>query len=80
MYDPRLLAYLIYGLECAVQLGGKVAIITATMPPFIRDLLVQHIPFDGVDTEPGRIVDGRRQLHALGNPSFFKAKPPRHSV
>lgn len=39
MYGPELLAYLIRGIEMITKMGGKVAIITATLPPFIRDML-----------------------------------------
>lgn len=39
MYSPDLLAYLIYGLKRINEFGGKIAIITATFPPFIKDLL-----------------------------------------
>jgi len=39
MYSADLLAYLIYGIEKIIELGGKVAILTATLPPFIYDLL-----------------------------------------
>lgn len=46
MYDPQLLAYLIYGLERIYQLGGKIAIITATLPPFVQDLLCKKIGFE----------------------------------
>ncbi len=45
MYGPDLLAYLIYGLEQVVKQGGKVAILTATLPPFIKDLLRKNINF-----------------------------------
>lgn len=44
-YGPDLLAYLIYGLEKVVELGGKVAILTATLPPFIKDMLSKKIKF-----------------------------------
>ncbi len=44
-YSPELLAYLIYGLEKVVELGGKIAILTATLPPFIKDLLKKKISF-----------------------------------
>jgi len=46
MYDPTLLAYLIAGLEKISELGGKIAIVTATLPPFIRAKLVRKIQFD----------------------------------
>ncbi len=39
MYSPELLAYLIYGIKYIVSLGGKVAVLTATLPPFVRDEL-----------------------------------------
>ena len=39
MYAPDLLAYLIVGLDMITKIGGKFAIITATLPPFIVDLL-----------------------------------------
>lgn len=39
MYGADLLAYLIYGIKTVNKFGGKVAILTATLAPFIRDLL-----------------------------------------
>lgn len=45
MYDPEMLAYLIYGLKRITQLGGKVAVMTATLSPFIRELLMKEIEF-----------------------------------
>ena len=45
MYDPELLRYLIAGLKQIVSMGGKVAVMTATLPPFIKDLLLENIPF-----------------------------------
>lgn len=44
-YGPDLLAYLIYGLEKVVEHGGKIAILTATLPPFVKDLLKKNINF-----------------------------------
>lgn len=38
MYEPQLLAYLVFGVELITGLGGKVAIMTATLPPYIFDL------------------------------------------
>lgn len=48
-YGPDLLAYLICGLERIVELGGKVAILTATLPTFIKDLLKKNIDFKESD-------------------------------
>lgn len=36
MYDTSLLAFLIYGIERIHQVGGKVAVLTATLPPFVE--------------------------------------------
>lgn len=41
MYGSDLLAYLICGLRQINKLGGKIAIVTATLPPFLRDILVK---------------------------------------
>lgn len=38
-YSPDILATLIYALQLINKVGGKFAIITATLPPFIKDLL-----------------------------------------
>ncbi len=46
MYDPELLRFLIYGLRCITQMGGKVAIMTATLSPFVKELLMREIPFE----------------------------------
>lgn len=39
MYGADLLAYLIYGIKMINKFGGKVAILTATLAPFIKDKL-----------------------------------------
>lgn len=47
MYSPDLLAYLIIGLSYISKMGGKFAILTATLPSFIVDLLKkEHIDFE----------------------------------
>ena len=38
-YDATMLSYLIKGIHDIMRLGGKVAIFTATLPPFVIDLL-----------------------------------------
>lgn len=42
MYSADLLAYLILGIKTIIKLGGKVAILTATLAPFIKDLLTEN--------------------------------------
>jgi CRISPR-associated helicase Cas3/CRISPR-associated endonuclease Cas3-HD len=51
MYDPALLAYLITGLEKISELGGKIAILTATLPPFIKEKLKKNISFEEENEE-----------------------------
>lgn len=41
-YGPDLLAYLIYGIRRIGELGGRIAITTATLPPFIADAIQQE--------------------------------------
>lgn len=46
MYGADLLADLIYGLKMIRELGGKIAITTATLAPFVKDLLEEEVgPF-----------------------------------
>ena len=44
-YGPDLLAYLIYGIEKISEQGGKIAVLTATLPPFVKELLKKNINF-----------------------------------
>ena len=45
MYSPDLLAYLIYGMEHIAKMGGKIAIMTATLSPFVKELLENMLDF-----------------------------------
>ena len=42
-YSPDLLAYLVLGLEMINEIGGKFAILTATLPPYVRYLIEEKI-------------------------------------
>ena len=46
MYDPELLCFLVTGLKMIVEMGGKIAVMTATLSPFIKDILRKNIPFE----------------------------------
>lgn len=47
MYSPELMAYLVLGLNYITRMGGKFAILTATLPTFFIDLLRgQKIQFE----------------------------------
>ncbi|KDR95718.1 CRISPR-associated endonuclease/helicase Cas3 [Peptoclostridium litorale DSM 5388] len=39
MYSPDLLAYLIYGMKRISSIGGKLAIMTATLAPFVKKII-----------------------------------------
>lgn len=58
-YSPDLLAYLISGLEEIVKHGGKFAILTATLPPFIKDYLEAGIP----NTKFTKFTEGETRHH-----------------
>lgn len=46
MYEPSLLAYLMYGLKLITHVGGKFAILTATFPDFLYAFMKQEqIPY-----------------------------------
>jgi len=46
MYSPALLAYILVGLKMITDMGGKFAIMTATFPPVLYDLLDElKIPY-----------------------------------
>lgn len=49
MYGADLLAYLIYGIKAVNKFGGKIAILTATLAPFVKDLLREGK--DGIEFE-----------------------------
>ncbi len=34
-----MLAFLVYGIKRIIDIGGKVAIVTATLPPFVTEFL-----------------------------------------
>lgn len=61
MYSPQLMAYLVLGLHYITQLGGKFAILTATLPAFFLDLLKEQ----GIQFEPTRTFTDNRIRHSL---------------
>jgi len=84
-YSPDLLAYLISGLEAIVKMGGKFAILTATLPPFIQDYLMENIS----DVDFGKFTKGAVRHHlkvieAGIDPEFiadhFEEKGGKHLV
>lgn len=63
MYNAELLAYLIFGLEKIVKMGGKVAILTATLPPFVKELLEQHLNIPKENQEV--FIDDKKARHHI---------------
>ena len=74
MYSTDLLAYLIYGLKYITDFGGKFAIMTATLPGIIIDLLKKE-EIEFVTTEPFINDKKRHNLKVLKeviNAKFIK--------
>ena len=46
MYSPDLLAAIIYAIKMIHNAGGKIAVLTATLPPFVRDELYKILGDD----------------------------------
>lgn len=46
MYDPELLAYLVYGMKLICDMGGKIAVVTATLPPFAKARIAEALGGD----------------------------------
>lgn len=65
MYSPELLAYLMYGIKKIHELGGKIAILTATLPPFIRDLLKDKEYGAGITFEEGEFINESESRHNM---------------
>lgn len=65
MYSPELLAYLMYGIKKIYELGGKIAILTATLPPFIRDLLKDKEYGAGITFEEGEFINESESRHNM---------------
>ncbi|WP_099469954.1 CRISPR-associated helicase/endonuclease Cas3 [Konateibacter massiliensis] len=59
MYEPRVLACLIYGLQLIHKMGGKFAIITATLPPYILNML------DFLQIEVKEYIDDEVKRHKV---------------
>lgn len=71
MYDAPLLAALVYGLGRVLRAGGQIAIITATLPPFIKTLLIEEL-------NKARSICPEITPFAEG--TFLKDTAPRHHV
>lgn len=64
-YSPDLLAYLIYGLQSVALAGGQFAVFTATLPPFISELLMDIPKKKGSSLDPKLQEDQKRLSKCL---------------
>lgn len=65
MYDTTLLAFLIYGIERIHQIGGKIAILTATLPPFVEDEICKALHGDFIRKDYSEFGQVRHNLSVL---------------
>lgn len=66
MYSPDLLAYLIIGISYIAKIGGKFAILTATLPGIVSDLLREELKDTGVTFEqPKPFIKDELVRHSL---------------
>jgi len=61
MYSPELIAYLVLGLHYITRMGGQFAILTATLPEFLENLLKE----EGIEFEPHKEFTNDRVRHSL---------------
>lgn len=60
MYSPDLLAYLVLGVKKIIEFGGKVAVLTATLPPYARKKLEEVM---GEDVVCNSFIDTVKPRH-----------------
>lgn len=77
MYSSDLLSFLIYGLKMINEVGGKFAIVTATLPPFVLDLINKKIK--GANIEYKEFVNEQKRhnikvLEETINIEFIKSQ------
>ena len=69
-YEPRVIATIIYGLKMIQEMGGKFAIITATIPPVLKYFMEQY-----------GLVEGKQYIFKdFTGKEYQVEKYPRHKV
>ncbi|MGL6131787.1 MAG: CRISPR-associated helicase Cas3', partial [Fusobacteriaceae bacterium] len=73
-YSPDLLAYIVIGLKKVKKVGGKFAILTATLPPFIKDCIEEEIGeikyktfLEGVDRHNLKVINSEISADIIYN-------------
>ena len=75
MYSPDLLAYLVVGLSYIDKVGGKFAVLTATLPQIFVDLLKEeNVEFEQKTFTNNRIRHSVKVIHEKLNSEFIKDK------
>lgn len=85
MYSSDLIAYLVSGLLHITRLGGKFAILTATFPPFIGDLLKKEgvkfkKPEPFIDKDESKIRHSIKVKDEMINADFIIEKYKKNKV
>lgn len=70
MYDANLLAAVIFGITKIIEMGGKIAIVTATFPPIIEYFLNKYLMKDNQNV----IKDLDNPEETIEKPLFIKKK------
>ena len=70
MYDASLLAAVIFGITKIIEMGGKIAIVTATFPPIIEYFLNKYLMKNGKNV----IKDLDKTDKVVEEPIFIKKK------
>ena len=70
MYDASLLAAVIFGITKIIEMGGKIAIVTATFPPIIEYFLNKYLMKDNKNL----IKDLDKPEEIVEEPIFIKKK------
>lgn len=71
MYSPQMLAYILLGLKMITEVGGKFAIITATFPPLLYEIMKQlKIPYQKQEQEFTPHIKNRHKIQLLKESDF----------
>lgn len=85
MYSSDLIAYLVAGLSHITKLGGKFAILTATFPKFIEDLLLKEgirfkKPEPFIDEDENKVRHSIKVIDKMINANFIIEKYNKNKV
>lgn len=71
MYSPEMLAYILIGLKMITEVGGKFAIITATFPPLLYNMMEKlKIPYQKQEEQFTPHIQNRHKIAVLKGPEF----------